>query len=33
VTGAGCDALAQAVYLWVEDKRQEKDIQEDANDG
>ena len=32
VTGAGCDALAQAIYLWVEKKRQEKDIQEDAND-
>jgi len=32
VTGSGCDALAQAMYLWIEDKRQEKDVQEVVND-
>ncbi len=36
-TGSGCDALVQAIYQWIEkqeieEKRQEKDIQEDVND-
>ena len=36
-TGSGCDALAQAIYRWIEEqgiaeKRQEKEIQEDTND-